>query len=92
MSEKEAKWDLMKWKMIQRRLGYSDEEMKTYRGNPKNEQILNRTPCFKTNGLWFGLSNPAIVILSIKWAMLFIWKQPVICSPKSARKISVSMH
>jgi hypothetical protein len=32
------------WKIMQRHLGYSDEELKIFRENPGNEDVLSRTP------------------------------------------------
>ncbi len=32
------------WKLMQKHLGYSDEEMEMFRGNPKNEEILSKAP------------------------------------------------
>ncbi len=40
------------WKMLQRHLGYSDEEMKRFRANPRNEDVLSKTA---------GLMNKTIV-------------------------------
>ncbi|MGB7572992.1 MAG: hypothetical protein WBN53_03960 [Thermodesulfobacteriota bacterium] len=31
------------WKMLQRHLGYSDEDMKISRANPRNEDVLSKT-------------------------------------------------
>ena len=31
------------WKMLQRHLGYSDEDMKIFRANPMNEDVLSKT-------------------------------------------------
>jgi uncharacterized repeat protein (TIGR04076 family) len=31
------------WKMVQKHLGYSDEEMKIFRANPRNEDALSKT-------------------------------------------------
>jgi uncharacterized repeat protein (TIGR04076 family) len=31
------------WKMLQRHLGYSDEDMKIFRANPRNEDVLSKT-------------------------------------------------
>ncbi len=31
------------WKIIQKRLGYSDEEMKEFRNNSRNEDVLTKT-------------------------------------------------
>jgi uncharacterized repeat protein (TIGR04076 family) len=32
------------WKFMQRHLGYSDEEMVLFRGNPRNEDIISKAP------------------------------------------------
>jgi uncharacterized repeat protein (TIGR04076 family) len=34
----------MKWKVMKKRLGYTDEEMKTFRENPRNEDVLSKAP------------------------------------------------
>jgi hypothetical protein len=31
------------WKMLQKHLGYSDEEMKIFRANPRNADVLSKT-------------------------------------------------
>ena len=31
------------WKIMQRHLGYTDEEMKTFRQNPRNEDVLTKS-------------------------------------------------
>jgi uncharacterized repeat protein (TIGR04076 family) len=31
------------WKILQKHLGYSDEEMKIFRANPRNEEVLTKT-------------------------------------------------
>jgi uncharacterized repeat protein (TIGR04076 family) len=31
------------WKMVQKHLGYSDEEMKLFRANPRNADVLSKT-------------------------------------------------
>jgi uncharacterized repeat protein (TIGR04076 family) len=31
------------WRMLQRHLGYSDEDMKIFRANPRNEDVLSKT-------------------------------------------------
>jgi uncharacterized repeat protein (TIGR04076 family) len=31
------------WKMVQKHLGYSDEEMKIFRANPRNADVLSKT-------------------------------------------------
>jgi uncharacterized repeat protein (TIGR04076 family) len=41
------------WKIVQQHLGYSDEEMKKFRENPRNEDILSKTP---------ALMNKTIVV------------------------------
>ena len=37
-------WKATKWEIIQKRLGYNDEEMKKFRENPRNEDILSKVP------------------------------------------------
>jgi uncharacterized repeat protein (TIGR04076 family) len=32
------------WRFFQKHLGYNDEEMKKFRANPRNEEILSRAP------------------------------------------------
>lgn len=44
MNHRDKAWDLIKWKAIKDRLGYSDEEMKKFRENPRNEEILSKAP------------------------------------------------
>ncbi|MBL7062318.1 MAG: TIGR04076 family protein [Dehalococcoidia bacterium] len=41
------------WKYLQERLGYSDEEMKLFRANPRNEDIISKAP---------ALMNKTVVI------------------------------
>jgi uncharacterized repeat protein (TIGR04076 family) len=40
------------WKNVQRHLGYNDEEMKRFRENPRNEDVLAKSP---------GLMNKTII-------------------------------
>ena len=47
------KLDEKTWKMFQQHLGYNDEEMKRFRENPRNEDVLAKSP---------GLMNKTIVI------------------------------
>jgi len=44
MSSKDTIWETQKWQIMQNRLGYSDEEMKKFRENPRNEDILSKVP------------------------------------------------
>lgn len=37
-------WKETKWKIMKSHLGYSDEEMKVFRDNPVNEDILSKAP------------------------------------------------
>jgi len=39
-------WNTIKWKFIKKRLGYTDEEMKKFRENPRNEDVLSEAPKF----------------------------------------------
>ena len=47
------KLDEKTWKAVQQHLGYNDEEMKKFRENPRNEDVLTKSP---------GLMNKTIVI------------------------------
>jgi uncharacterized repeat protein (TIGR04076 family) len=47
------KIDERTWKTFQQHLGYNDEEMKRFRENPRNEDVLTKSP---------GLMNKTIVI------------------------------
>ena len=44
MSIREKAWDLVKWKVMKERLGYTDEEMKVFRENPRNEDVISKAP------------------------------------------------
>jgi uncharacterized repeat protein (TIGR04076 family) len=44
MGIKDMAWDLVKWKAIKKHLGYTDEEMKAFRENPRNEVVLSKAP------------------------------------------------
>jgi len=44
MGSKDTIWENQKWQIIQNRLRYNDEEMKKFRDNPRNEDILSKVP------------------------------------------------
>jgi uncharacterized repeat protein (TIGR04076 family) len=44
MSLRDKAWDLVKWKVMKERLGYSDEEMKTFQENPRNCDVVSKAP------------------------------------------------
>ena len=44
MGIRDTAWHLIKWKFMKKRLGYSNEQLKTFRGNPINEDILSKAP------------------------------------------------
>ena len=46
MSMRDVAWKTIKWKFMQKRLGYNDEEMKQFRDNPRNEDILSKVTAF----------------------------------------------
>ncbi len=37
-------WNAIKWKFIKKRFGYTDEEMRKFRENPRNEDVLSKAP------------------------------------------------
>ncbi len=44
MSIRDKAWDVVKWKVMKGRLGYTDEEMKVFRENPRNEDVISKAP------------------------------------------------
>ncbi len=44
MSIRDKVWDVAKWKLMKTHLGYSDEEMRIFRENPRNEDVLSKAP------------------------------------------------
>lgn len=35
-------WDRVKWRLVQSHLGYTPEELELFRGNPRNEEVLDK--------------------------------------------------
>ncbi len=44
MGIRDAAWKTAKWEVMQSRLGYTDEEMKAFRENPRNADVLDKAP------------------------------------------------
>ncbi len=44
MGIRDKAWDLIKWRVMKERLGYTDEEMKIFRDNPRNEDVISKAP------------------------------------------------
>src|SRR4030067_3577011 len=44
MSLRDKAWDVVKWKLMKTHLGYTDEEMKKFRENPRNDDVLSKAP------------------------------------------------
>jgi uncharacterized repeat protein (TIGR04076 family) len=44
MNIRDVAWNTIKWQFIKKRLGCNDEEMKSFRENPRNEDILSKAP------------------------------------------------
>lgn len=44
MAIRDKAWNLIKWDVMKKHLGYTDEEMETFRANPRNEDVLSRAP------------------------------------------------
>jgi uncharacterized repeat protein (TIGR04076 family) len=40
----EQAWDDVRWKLLKDHLGYTDEEVRKFRGNPRNEDVLSKAP------------------------------------------------
>jgi len=47
MGIRDVAWNTIKWKFMKKRLGYNNEEMKIFRNNPRNEDVLNKVPEFQ---------------------------------------------
>jgi uncharacterized repeat protein (TIGR04076 family) len=41
---RDTAWNAVKWKVMKAHLGYTDEEMKAFRANPRNEEVLSKAP------------------------------------------------
>ena len=44
MGIRDVAWKSMKWEIMKRHLGYSKEEMRLFRENPRNEDVLSSVP------------------------------------------------
>ena len=44
MGIRDAAWNTVKWKVMKSHLGYTDEEMKAFRENPRNADVLDKAP------------------------------------------------
>ena len=44
MGIKDAVWKTTKWMIMKKHLGYTKEEMRIFRDNPRNEDILEKVP------------------------------------------------
>lgn len=44
MGIREAAWKTVKWNVMKSHLGYTDEEMKAFRENPRNGDVLDKAP------------------------------------------------
>jgi len=44
MGIQDLAWNLIKWKFVKKRLGYTNEEVRLFRENPRNEDILTKAP------------------------------------------------
>ena len=47
MGIRDAAWNIVKWKAMKSHLGYTDEEMKAFRENPRNEDVLDKAPALR---------------------------------------------
>jgi uncharacterized repeat protein (TIGR04076 family) len=44
MGIRDVAWKTMKWTIIKKHLGYTNEEMELFRSNPRNEDVLSKAP------------------------------------------------
>ena len=40
-------WDAVKWQIMKAHLDYTDDEMKVFRENPRNEDVLSKAPALR---------------------------------------------
>jgi uncharacterized repeat protein (TIGR04076 family) len=57
MTLRDKAWDLIKWKVMKDRLGYTDQEMKAFRENPRNDDVISKGP---------ALMNKTIVLTVVE--------------------------
>jgi uncharacterized repeat protein (TIGR04076 family) len=55
MTAQDSKWNKMKWRIMKRRLHYSDEEMELFQGNPRNEDVLTQAPKLMNKEIVIGV-------------------------------------
>jgi uncharacterized repeat protein (TIGR04076 family) len=44
MSIRDIAWKTVKWSVMKKHLGYTDEEIKTFKADPRNEDVLSKAP------------------------------------------------
>lgn len=44
MGIRDVAWKTMKWTIMKKHLGYTNEEMELFRSNPRNENVLSKAP------------------------------------------------
>jgi hypothetical protein len=55
MSIRDVAWRTIKWKFIKKRLGYTDGEMKKFRENPRNVNVLSNAPELRKKEIIVGI-------------------------------------
>jgi len=44
MSTRDHLWNAVRWKVMKDRLGYTEDELKVFRDNKRNEEVLSKAP------------------------------------------------
>jgi len=44
MGIRDIAWKTVKWSVMKKNLGYTDEEIKTFKADPRNEDVLSKAP------------------------------------------------
>ena len=44
MGIRDIAWKTVKWSVMKKHLGYTDEEIKTFKADPRNEDVLSKAP------------------------------------------------
>ena len=76
MGIRNAAWNTIKWKFMKKRLGYNNEEMKIFRNNPRNEDVLNKAPEFQKKTIIVEVVDSHVVTVNTQLEINFILMVP----------------
>lgn len=80
------------WKMFQQYFGYTDKEMKLFRNNPRNRDVLSKSPALMNKLSLPRLWSRTGATASTRLATSSILTEQATCLQSSTPKGSVYMH